>query len=74
MKDSARQWSDYANSSFTWRKPVIAFAPRSRMNDWITVDPAIRSGKPVIRGTQILVPNDLGMVAGGYTVAQIVEA
>ncbi|MCL6544038.1 MAG: DUF433 domain-containing protein [Bryobacteraceae bacterium] len=35
------------------------------------VSPAICGGKPVIRGTRILVRNILGMVAGGYTVERI---
>jgi uncharacterized protein (DUF433 family) len=40
--------------------------------DRIEVNPAICSGKPVIRGTRIMVRNILGMVAGGYTVDKIV--
>ena len=39
----------------------------------IEVNPAICSGKPVIRGTRILVRNILGMVAGGYTLDRILE-
>jgi uncharacterized protein (DUF433 family) len=42
--------------------------------DRIEVNPAICSGKPVIRGTRIMVRNILGMVAGGYTVEKIVAA
>jgi uncharacterized protein (DUF433 family) len=38
------------------------------------VNPAICSGKPVIRGTRILVRNILGMVAGGYTVDRVLES
>jgi len=41
------------------------------MTDQIVQDPAICSGKPVIRGTRILVQTIQGMAAGGYTVAQI---
>ena len=44
------------------------------MNDDIVVDPGICSGKPVIRGSRIMVKNILGMVAGGYTVKDILEA
>lgn len=44
------------------------------MNEFIRVDPEICSGKPTIRGTRIIIKNILGMVAGGYTVDQIVEA
>ena len=44
------------------------------MKDYIIIDPKICSGKPVIRGTRILVRNILGMVAGGYTVDRIRSA
>jgi uncharacterized protein (DUF433 family) len=40
----------------------------------IDINPAVCSGKPVIRGTRILVRNILGMIAGGYTVDRIVES
>jgi uncharacterized protein (DUF433 family) len=40
----------------------------------IEVNPAICSGKPVIRGTRIMVSNILGMVAGGYSVDRILTA
>ncbi|HBY62086.1 MAG TPA: antitoxin [Solibacterales bacterium] len=42
--------------------------------DRIDINPAVCSGKPVIRGTRIMVRNILGMVAGGYTVDRIVES
>lgn len=42
--------------------------------DRIEVNPAICSGKPVIRGTRIMVSNILGMVAGGYAVDHILTA
>jgi uncharacterized protein (DUF433 family) len=42
--------------------------------DRIEVNPAICSGKPVIRGTRIMVSNILGMVAGGYAVDRILAA
>ena len=42
--------------------------------DRIVVDSAVCSGKPVIRGTRILVRNILGMVAGGYTLERILES
>ena len=44
------------------------------MNDRITVDPRICSGKPCIRGTRIMVKNILGMMAGGYSVEQVLNA
>jgi uncharacterized protein (DUF433 family) len=42
--------------------------------DRIEVNPAICSGKPVIRGTRVMVSNILGMVAGGYAVDRILTA
>ena len=44
------------------------------MDDRIVVDPNICSGKPTVRGTRIMVKNILGMVAGGYTMAGIIDA
>ena len=44
------------------------------MDDRIGVDPNICSGKPTVRGTRIMVKNILGMVAGGYTMAGIIDA
>ncbi|HTB83109.1 MAG TPA: DUF433 domain-containing protein [Candidatus Sulfotelmatobacter sp.] len=44
------------------------------MKNRIVVDPQICSGKPVIRGTRIMVKNILGMVAGGYTAERILQA
>ena len=45
----------------------------SRMTQ-IEVNPAICSGKPVIRGTRIMVSNILGMVAGGYSIDKILAS
>jgi uncharacterized protein (DUF433 family) len=39
----------------------------------ISVDPAVCSGKPCIRGTRIMVRNVLGMFAGGYTLDRILQ-
>ena len=44
------------------------------MSERIEVNPNICSGKPVIRGTRIMVKNILGMVAGGYTLDRILHA
>jgi len=44
------------------------------MNGFIAVDAKVCSGKPVIRGTRVMVKNILGMIAGGYTVDQILAA
>lgn len=40
----------------------------------VEVNPEICGGKPVIRGTRIMVRNILGMVAGGYTIDRILVA
>jgi uncharacterized protein (DUF433 family) len=40
----------------------------------VEVNPEICGGKPVIRGTRIMVRNILGMVAGGYTIDRILAA
>ena len=44
------------------------------MDDRISVDPQVCSGKPCIRGTRIMVKNILGMVAGGDTIERILAA
>ena len=44
------------------------------MQDRISVDPQVCSGKPCIRGTRIMVKNILGMIAGGYTIEKVLEA
>ena len=44
------------------------------MKGYIVVDSKICSGKPVIKGTRIMVKNILGMVSGGYNMDQILEA
>ncbi|WP_213040272.1 DUF433 domain-containing protein [Nitrospira defluvii] len=44
------------------------------MDNRIVVDSKICGGRPTIRGTRIMVKNILGMVAGGYTMAGIIEA
>ncbi len=41
------------------------------IREHIVVDPQICGGKPCIRGTRIMVKNILGMLAGGYTMEQI---
>ncbi len=44
------------------------------MNDWIVVDSTICAGKPAIRGTRTMVKNILGMIAGGYSIDQVLQA
>ncbi len=40
-------------------------------DDWITIDPGKRSGKPCIRGTRITVMDVLEYLAGGMSIADI---
>ena len=44
------------------------------MDERIAVDPKVCSGKSTIRGTRIMVKNILGMLAGGFTVQQVLDA
>jgi uncharacterized protein (DUF433 family) len=44
------------------------------MEDRISVDPQVCSGKPCVRGTRIMVKNILGMIAGGYTIEKVLES
>lgn len=44
------------------------------MSEWpnrITLDPSIRSGKPIIKGTRITVSDVLGYLAGGMTEQEV---
>lgn len=43
------------------------------MNPRIEVNPSICHGKPVIRGTRVLVSNILGALAGGDSVETVLE-
>jgi uncharacterized protein (DUF433 family) len=43
------------------------------MNERIQIDPAICHGKPVIRGTRVLVSTILGALSGGDSVADVLE-
>ncbi len=51
----------------------VAMLEKSTM-DRIDVNPAICGGKPVIRGTRIMVRNILGIAAGGYSAEKILES
>ena len=44
-----------------------------RLLDRVSADPAVRFGKPCIRGTRITVGDVLGYLAGGMTEDQILE-
>lgn len=43
------------------------------MNDRVVIDPQVCHGKPTIKGTRIMVSNVLGLLAGGYSFAQVTE-
>ncbi|MFN0066158.1 MAG: DUF433 domain-containing protein [Limisphaerales bacterium] len=43
------------------------------MPDRILIDPTVCHGKPVIRGTRVLVANILGALAGGQGRSEILE-
>ena len=53
--------------------PIVPKAYNFAMenNTRITLDPAIRSGKPCVRGTRITVSDVLEYLAGGMTEAEI---
>ena len=44
------------------------------MEERISVDPQICSGKPCISGTRVMVTNILGMLAGGKSTNEVLEA
>ena len=43
------------------------------MNERITIDPSIRHGKPVVRGTRVPVHRIIGSLAGGATADEVCE-
>lgn len=43
------------------------------MPDRITINPNICHGKPVIKGTRVLVSNILGYLASGNTIEELLE-
>ena len=46
---------------------------QSWLSDRISFDPAICHGKPVVRGTRVLVANVVGAVAAGQSNQQVLE-
>ena len=44
------------------------------MNERIMIDPSIRHGKPVVRGTRVPVHRIIGSLAGGLTREEVCEA
>jgi len=43
------------------------------MSDRISIQPAVCHGKPVIKGTRVLVSTLLGALAGGDTIESLLE-
>jgi uncharacterized protein (DUF433 family) len=43
------------------------------LSENIVLDPAVCHGKPVVRGTRVLVANVVGAVAAGETVSEILQ-
>lgn len=43
------------------------------MNERINIDARVCHGKPVIRGTRVLISTILGALAGGDSIAQVLE-
>lgn len=43
------------------------------MNDRIAIDPAILLGKPVIRGTRMSVEFVVGLLAGGWSIDDVLK-
>ena len=43
------------------------------MNERITIDPSIRHGKPVVRGTRVPVHRIIGSLTGGATPEEVCE-
>jgi uncharacterized protein (DUF433 family) len=44
------------------------------VNDWITSNPEILSGKPVVRGTRLAIEFLLGLLEQGWTETQILKS
>lgn len=60
---------------FTAAKPCSPMRVATPMNleDRILVDPAVRNGKPCIRGTRITVYDVLEYLAGGMSEAELLQ-
>ncbi len=43
------------------------------MNERVSIDARVCHGKPVIRGTRVLVSTILGALAGGDSIAEVLE-
>lgn len=45
----------------------------NKMHDRISIDPNVCHGKPVIKGTRVLVSNILGALASGESFEEVIE-
>ena len=45
----------------------------SRVYKWVIVDPKICHGKPVFKGTRVLVTDVLEMIASGMSINEVLE-
>lgn len=50
---------------------MLPYTVTVNLRDRITVDPAVRFGKPCVRGTRISVGDILGYLAGGMSEQQL---
>jgi uncharacterized protein (DUF433 family) len=48
-------------------------AMQSWLSDQISLDPAVCHGKPVVRGTRVLVSNVIGAIAAGQSTGEILH-
>lgn len=46
---------------------------QSWLSERISFDPAVCHGKPVVRGTRVLVANVVGAIAAGQSIPEIVQ-
>jgi uncharacterized protein (DUF433 family) len=42
-------------------------------DEWISIDPAVQGGRPVVKGTRMPVETIVGSLAGGMTVEEVCE-
>jgi uncharacterized protein (DUF433 family) len=55
-----------------WQRGYF-FPMQTWLSDRIQLDPAVCHGKPVVRGTRVLVANVVGAIAAGQLYAEIVQ-
>src|ERR1700757_454926 len=72
--------AEYAGIALAFKKITLPINPsqvvstmQSWLSDRIRLDPAVGHGKPVVRGTRILVANIVGAMASGQSVAEVIK-